>query len=227
MIQYKHVAKSYPNGAESLKDVNLSVGDGEFIFLVGPSGAGKTSLFKMLLREEMPTSGEVWLNDIEVHRLKDKQVPKLRRNIGMVFQDFRVLSRLTVWENVAFALEVVGKADADIAKVVPYMLTLVGLKDKAHSFPHQLSGGEQQRIAIARALVHEPSVLLADEPTGNLDPETSWEIVELLSQINGWGTTVVMATHNQDIVNALKKRVVTMNKGTIVKDEAEGTYQLT
>lgn len=226
MIAYKHVSKLYPTGAHALKDVDTRISDGEFVFLVGQSGAGKTSLFKMLLREDVPSDGEVWLNDMRVDELKGKQISQLRRNIGMIFQDFRTLPRMTVWENVAFALEVVGKSKHDIEKVVPYMLKLVGLKDKAQAFPHQLSGGEQQRIAIARALVHEPTVLLADEPTGNLDPSTSWEIVELLSQINGWGTTVVMATHNADIVNAMKRRVITMEKGSIIKDEPHGGYDL-
>lgn len=226
MIAYKHVSKSYSTGAQALKDVDTRIADGEFVFLVGPSGAGKTSLFKMLLREDVPTTGEVWLNDMRVDKLHGRQISKLRRNIGMIFQDFRTLPRMTVWENVAFALEVVGKSQSDIDKVVPYMLKLVGLKDKARVFPHQLSGGEQQRVAIARALVHEPSVLLADEPTGNLDPSTSWEIVELLNQINGWGTTVVMATHNADIVNAMKKRVITMRNGTISKDDPHGGYDV-
>jgi cell division transport system ATP-binding protein len=226
MIAYKHVSKSYPTGAQALKDVDTRIADGEFVFLIGPSGAGKSSFFKMLLREDVPTSGEVWLNDMRVDKLHGRQISKLRRNIGMIFQDFRTLPRMTVWENVAFALEVVGKSQSDIDKVVPYMLKLVGLKDKARVFPHQLSGGEQQRVAIARALVHEPSVLLADEPTGNLDPSTSWEIVELLNQINGWGTTVVMATHNADIVNAMKKRVITMRNGTIAQDDPHGSYNV-
>ena len=227
MIAYKNVSKNYPNGTEALHNVNLAIPDGEFVFIVGPSGAGKTSLFKLLIREDCPSEGEVWLNDMQVQSMSSRKIPQLRRHIGMVFQDFRVLSRLTVWENVAFALEVSGKSEKDIAKIVPYMLKLVGIKDRAMSFPHQLSGGELQRVAIARALVHEPTVLLADEPTGNLDPATSWEIVELLNQINGWGTTVMMATHNADIVNAMKKRVVTLNKGALVKDEAGGMYSLT
>lgn len=226
MIAYTHVSKSYPSGSKALKDVTVRISDGEFVFLVGQSGAGKTSLFKLLLREDVPTSGEVWLNDVRVDQLKGRQISKLRRSIGMVFQDFRTLPRMTVWENVAFALEVIGKSDRDIEKVVPYMLKLVGLKDRAQAFPHELSGGEQQRVAIARALVHEPTVLLADEPTGNLDPSTSWEIVELLNQINSWGTTVVMATHNADIVNAMKKRVITMQKGSVISDESKGGYKL-
>lgn len=226
MIAYKNVSKSYPTGSKALKDINIHVSDGEFVFLVGQSGAGKTSLFRLLLREDIPTTGEVWLNDVRVDQLKGRQVSKLRRSIGMIFQDFRVLPRMTVWENVAFALEVAGKSEQDIEKVVPYMLKLVGLKERAQAFPHELSGGEQQRIGIARALVHEPTVLLADEPTGNLDPSTSWEIVELLNQINSWGTTVIMATHNADIVNAMRKRVITMKKGQVFKDDPKGKYEL-
>lgn len=226
MIHYKHVSKDYPNGTQALKDVDIHLTDGEFAFLIGPSGAGKSTLFKLLLREDVPTEGEVWLNDTEVHKLKSRQVPQLRRNIGMIFQNFRILSRLTVWENVAFAMEVAGKSNHEMEKVVPYMLKLVGLEEKMNSFPHQLSGGELQRVAIARALVHEPSVLLADEPTGNLDPTTSWEIVELLSKINSWGTTVLMVTHNADIVNAMKKRVIVMKKGKVVRDEPAGSYGL-
>ena len=226
MIAYKNVSKSYPTGSKALKDINIHVSDGEFVFLVGQSGAGKTSLFRLLLREDIPTTGEVWLNDVRVDQLKGRQVYKLRRSIGMIFQDFRVLPRMTVWENVAFALEVAGKSEQDIEKVVPYMLKLVGLKERAQAFPHELSGGEQQRIGIARALVHEPTVLLADEPTGNLDPSTSWEIVELLNQINSWGTTVIMATHNADIVNAMRKRVITMKKGQVFKDDPKGKYEL-
>lgn len=226
MIHYKHVSKDYPNGTQALKDVDIHLTDGEFAFLIGPSGAGKSTLFKLLLREDVPSEGEVWLNDLEVHSLKNRQIPQLRRHIGMIFQNFRILPRLTVWENVAFALEVSGKPRNEIEKVVPYMLKLVGLEDRMHSFPKQLSGGELQRVAIARALVHEPTVLLADEPTGNLDPTTSWEIVELLNKINGWGTTVLMVTHNADIVNAMKKRVIVLNKGRVVKDEPGGKYSL-
>lgn len=226
MIHYKHVSKDYPNGTKALSDVDIHLTDGEFAFLIGPSGAGKSTLFKLLLREDVPTEGEVWLNDLEVHSLKSRHIPMLRRNIGMIFQNFRVLPRLTVWENVAFALEVSGKPMNEIEKIVPYMLKLVGLQDKMGSFPRQLSGGELQRVAIARALVHEPTVLLADEPTGNLDPSTSWEIVELLNKINSWGTTVLMVTHNPEIVNAMKKRVIVMNKGKVVRDEVGGSYGL-
>lgn len=226
MIHYKNVSKEYATGKYALKGVDLHLNDGEFVFLIGPSGAGKSTLFKMLLREEVPSSGEVWLNDIQVDAIKQKNIPNLRRNIGMIFQNFRVLPRLTVWENVAFAMEVSGKSRQEIDKVVPYMLKLVGLSDRAGAFPYELSGGETQRVAIARALVHEPTVLLADEPTGNLDPATSWEIVELLNKINSWGTTVLMVTHNADIVNAMKKRVVVLKKGKIASDKQKGTYDL-
>lgn len=226
MIHYKNVTKEYSTGKSALKGVDLQLNDGEFAFLIGPSGAGKSTLFKLLMREETPTSGEVWLNDIRVDNIKSKNIPKLRRNIGMIFQNFRVLPRLTVWENVAFALEVAGKSQAEIDKVVPYMLKLVGLSERATAFPYELSGGETQRVAIARALVHEPTVLLADEPTGNLDPATSWEIVELLNKINSWGTTVLMVTHNADIVNAMKNRVIVLKNGKIAKDSQKGTYDL-
>ncbi len=226
MIHYKNVSKEYSTGKYALKNVDLRLNDGEFAFLIGPSGAGKSTLFKLLMREELPSSGEVWLNDMRVDQVKNRQVPKLRRNMGMIFQNFRVLPRLTVAENVAFALEVAGKPRQEINKVVPYMLKMVSLEDRANAFPLELSGGETQRVAIARALVHEPTVLLADEPTGNLDPATSWEIVELLNKINSWGTTVLMVTHNADIVNAMKKRVVVVKKGKIAKDTPEGTYDL-
>lgn len=226
MIHYKDVSKEYPTGKYALKGIDLRLNDGEFAFLIGPSGAGKSTIFKLLMREELPTSGEIWLNDTRVDQVKAKNVPKLRRNIGMIFQNFRVLPRLTVGENVAFALEVSGKSRQDIDKIVPYMLKMVGLQDRAQAFPFELSGGETQRVAIARALVHEPTVLLADEPTGNLDPATSWEIVELLNKINSWGTTVLMVTHNADIVNAMKKRVIVVKKGKIAKDVQEGTYDL-
>lgn len=219
MIRYQNVSKIFPSGTQALADVNLEIEPSEFVFLVGPSGAGKTTLLRFLIREDKPTSGEIWFQNEEVVSLPGRLVPLLRRRVGMVFQDFKLLERRTVFENVAFALEVSGKPDAEIREVVPYILERVGLKDKLKAFPFQLSAGEQQRVALARALVHEPEVLLADEPTGNLDDQNSWQIIDLLKQINEWGTTILMATHDQEIVKSLKKRVVHLNRGRIVKEE--------
>ncbi|TSC92941.1 MAG: cell division ATP-binding protein FtsE [Candidatus Berkelbacteria bacterium Athens1014_28] len=217
MIRYQNVSKVFPNGTEAVSGVNFSIDQGEFAFLCGSSGAGKTTLLRFLIREDVPTDGEIWFNEENIVSLPEKFVPELRRNIGMIFQDFKLLPRRTVFENVAFALEVSGKSDFEIAQIVPYMLQRVGLDNKMEAFPTQLSSGEAQRVAIARALVHEPEVLLADEPTGNLDYENSWQIVELLNQINEWGATVIMATHDTEIVKALKKRVIKIDKGQIVE----------
>lgn len=219
MINYKNVTKIFPNGTEAVRDVNFSVSPGEFVFLCGPSGAGKTTLLRFLIREDLPSEGEIWFKDENIISLSEKFVPDLRRNIGMVFQDFKLLPRRTVFENVAFALEVSGKSDFEIAQIVPYILERIGLSSKTEAFPYQLSSGEAQRVTIARALVHEPEVLLADEPTGNLDYENSWQIVELLNQVNEWGASVIMATHDTEIVKALKKRVIRIDKGQIVSDE--------
>ncbi|MBM4401796.1 MAG: cell division ATP-binding protein FtsE [Candidatus Cloacimonetes bacterium] len=217
MINYKNVTKIFPNGTEAVRNVNFSIASGEFAFLCGPSGAGKTTLLRFLIREDLPSEGEIWFRDENIVTLPEKFVPELRRNIGMVFQDFKLLPRRTVFENVAFALEVSGKSDLEIAQIVPYILERVGLQNKMTAFPNQLSSGEAQRVAIARALVHEPQVLLADEPTGNLDYENSWQIVELLNQINEWGASVLMATHDTEIVKALKKRVIKIDKGQVVE----------
>lgn len=224
MIRYKDITKIFPNGTKALSNVNLEITHGEFIFLVGPSGAGKTTLLSFLIREDLPTEGEIWFNQENIVKISSRKIPLLRRKVGMVFQDFKLLQKLTIYENVAFALEVSGKSNAEIKEIVPYILTRIGLEAKMNSFPTQLSAGEAQRVSVARALVNEPEVLLADEPTGNLDPTHSWEIIQLLNQINEWGTTVIMATHNTEIVNALKKRVVTINKGQIVKDQESGVY---
>lgn len=218
MIQYKDVTKIFPDGTEALRQVNFSVESGEFTFLCGPSGAGKTTLLRFLIREDFPTEGEVFFEDKNILELPNSLVPKLRRSIGMVFQDFKLLPHLNVYENVALALEVSGAEDAKISQVVPFLLEQVGLSNRAENLPRQLSSGEAQRVAIARALVNEPKALLADEPTGNLDYETSWQIVRLLQQINDWGTTVLMATHDTEIVKALKKRVVRIERGEIVED---------
>lgn len=219
MISFQGITKVYPKGVEALRGVDLEISDGEFLFLVGPSGAGKTTLLKFLIREDLPSSGAIFFKDEDIVSLADHLVPILRRQIGMVFQDFKLLEKRTVFENVAFALEVLARNDNDISQMVPFILQKVGLAEKLDFYPRQLSSGEQQRVAIARALIHEPEVLLADEPTGNLDFENSWQIINLLKQINEWGTTVIMATHDRTIVDSLKKRVVTLERGLIVKDE--------
>jgi cell division transport system ATP-binding protein len=219
MIKFEDVVKKYPKKSLALNGVNIEINSGEFVFIIGPSGAGKSTLLKMVIREERPSEGKVFVNGIDVARLPARKLPQLRRKVGVVFQDYKLLPKRTVYENVAFALEVSGHSNREIQKIVPAMLKLVGIEEKQDSFPYQLSGGEAQRTAIARALVHEPDILLADEPTGNLDVTNAWEIIQLLNQINSWGTTVVMATHNQDIVNALKKRVISMDKGQVISDE--------
>lgn len=219
MISFQSVSKTYPNGHEAIKGIDLNIDEGEFIFLIGPSGAGKTTLLKFLIREDKPTEGSIFFKDQDLVNLSDRLVPELRRRIGMVFQDFKLLERQTVFENVAFALEVLGRSDSDIKQMVPFILGKVGLAERQDFFPYQLSAGEQQRVAIARALVHEPEVLLADEPTGNLDHENTWQIIHLLRQINEWGTTVIMATHDMSIVDSLKKRVVRLDNGVMMKDE--------
>lgn len=224
MITLDHVSKSYSTGAPALNDVSLHIEQGEFVFVVGDSGSGKSTLIKLLLRELLPTSGKIQVNGNDVAALKHKQIPKFRRNIGVVFQDFRLLKDRNVYENVAFAQRVVQTPSKEIKRNVPSILSVVGLAGKYKARPRQLSGGEQQRVALARALVNKPPILLADEPTGNLDPKNSWEIMKLLEQINMNGTTVLVVTHNREIVNAMKKRVITMNKGVIVSDQKEGSY---
>lgn len=224
MIEMYNVSLTYSNGVHALSDINLHIDKGEFIFVVGPTGCGKSSLMKMIYLEEFPTQGTIIVNGREVNSMKMVQVPYFRRNIGVIFQDFKLLLQKTVWENVSFALEVIGASKQEINKKVPEVLELVNLSHKAKFYPDDLSGGEQQRTSIARALVNNPSILLADEPTGNLDPDTSWEIIQLLSKINLRGTTVVVATHNKNIVNAMKQRVVAIVSGTIVSDQRNGTY---
>lgn len=219
MITLDHVSKSYSTGAPALNDVSIHIEPGEFVFIVGDSGSGKSTLIKLLLRELLPTSGNIVVNGTNVGKLKHRQIPKFRRNIGVVFQDFRLLMDRNVYENVAFALRVTEASGRVIKKKVPAALSLVGLAQKYKSFPKELSGGEQQRVAIARAVVNEPSILLADEPTGNLDPSNSWEIMKLLQEANERGTTVIVVTHNIEIVKAMKKRVITMKNGIIVGDE--------
>jgi cell division transport system ATP-binding protein len=216
---------TYPNGKVALSEVNVTIPRGDFVFLVGASGAGKTTFIRLLIREVLPTSGRVTVAGRDLVRLRRRDVPGLRRRIGIVFQDFRLLPAKTVFENVAFALEVTGAGRAEIRRRVPMLLNLVGLHQHVDHLPTQLSGGEQQRVAIARALVHDPAILIADEPTGNLDPVTSWEIIQLLIQINALGTTVLMATHNQEIVNAMRRRVLALEGGSLVRDEPEAAYE--
>ena len=226
MIKIVNVKKSYPKKITALQGVDLSIGVNEFVSIVGSSGAGKSTLIRLLIAEERPTEGKIFVNDRDISHLSNKQVPFYRRKIGVVFQDFKLLEHKTVSENVAFAMEVSGMRSIDIKKSVPKILKMVGLLDKDKNFPRQLSGGEIQRTAIARALVHQPKLLIADEPTGNLDPVNAWEIIQLLLKINQFGTTVILATHNKEIVDALRKRVVTLEGGRVVKDQAVGKYAL-
>ena len=225
MIDLNGVSKSYSKGQPALDNVSLHVDEGEFVFIVGNSGSGKSTLIKLLLKELDPTAGTITVNGYSLNKLRRGKVAKYRRGIGVVFQDFRLLKDRNVYENVAFAQRVIEKPTRVIKKRVPEVLTLVGLAEKYKSRPDQLSGGEQQRVALARALVNRPNILLADEPTGNLDPKNSFEIMKLLEEINERGTTVLVVTHNREIVNAFKKRVITMKKGVIISDEQEGGYQ--
>lgn len=224
IILLENVSKSYTAGVPALNGINLHINKGEFVFVVGDSGSGKSTLIKLLLRELVPTSGRIFVNGTDVVRLKRHKIPKFRRSLGVVFQDFRLLKDRNVYENVAFAQRIIQMPSREIRKNVPAMLSRVGLAGKYKAKPKQLSGGEQQRVALARALVNRPEILLADEPTGNLDPKNSWEIMNLLEKINNDGTTVLVVTHNREIVNAMQKRVITMKKGLIVSDEEKGGY---
>ncbi|MDE6750626.1 MAG: cell division ATP-binding protein FtsE [Lachnospiraceae bacterium] len=224
MISLTNVSKAYSTGAPALKEVNLHISKGEFVFIVGDSGSGKSTLIKLLMRELTITSGEIKVMGYDLSRIKHRKIPKFRRNIGIVFQDFRLLKDRNVYENVAFAQRIIQKSNKEIRRNVPSILAVVGLAGKYKAKPRQLSGGEQQRVALARALVNEPAILLADEPTGNLDPKNSLEIMRLLEQINENGTTVLVVTHNKEIVNAMQKRVVTLKRGVIVSDEEKGGY---
>lgn len=224
MVEFNSVSKKYPNGTIALRDVNLKINKGEFAFIVGSSGSGKSTLMKLILKEEDPTEGEVLVNGYQISTLKRMEIPYLRRSLGVVFQDFRLLPNKTVYENIAFALQITEALPKEIRRQVPMALALVGLSRKANAYPGQLSGGEQQRVALARALVNNPSVLIADEPTGNLDPETSWEIMKLLTEVNQRGTTVIIATHEKGIVDAMRKRVIALDKGVIVRDQQKGLY---
>lgn len=223
MIIFDSVTKKFGTIA-ALDNISLQIKQGEFVFIVGPSGAGKSTLLRILTREILPTSGKVLIGDQDIIKLRDKDIPALRRKIGFVFQDFKLLDDRTVFENVALTLEVLGKKDSEISKMVEHILKLVEIWDQRNLFPKQLSGGEAQRTAIARAAVGKPDILLADEPTGDLDPKTAWGVIQLLNEINSWGTLVLMATHNQEIVNTLKRRVVELKRGKVVRDNKEGKY---
>ena len=226
MILLDRVTKNYgTNNKPALNRASIHVSAGEFVIIVGTSGAGKSTLLKLLTREEKPSSGKIVVGGIDYDNLKDKHIPLLRRKIGVVFQDFKLLPNRTVFENIAFALEIAGMTNREIKSTVPKVIELVGLKGKEKQFPHQLSGGEQQRVAIARAVVRQPKILIADEPTGNLDPKHSWDIVRLLEKINKYGTTVILTTHNVEIVNRLKRRVITIDHGKITSDQARGSYK--
>ncbi len=226
MIQFDNVSKIYQDNSVALDKVTFSMEPSEFVSIVGHSGAGKTTLLKLLLAEEYPTEGSVFFADQDIHALPRHEISTMRRRIGMIFQDFRLLPQKTAYENIAFAMEAAGRHDDEIESDVPYALELVGLADKAWKFPHQMSGGEKQRLAIARAIVNQPDVLVADEPTGNLDPINTFEVVQILKKINDLGTTVLLTTHNKGVIDSLGKRVVVMEKGKIVRDDQEGRYAL-
>lgn len=224
MIHMRDVCKEYENGSVALKDINVDIEPGEFVFIVGPSGAGKSTFIRLLLREVLPSSGELYVSGKDVVNMAGNEVPFLRRKLGVIFQDFRLLPEKTVAENVAFAMQVIEAPRRTMQHSVNSVLDIVGLRPKYRSFPSQLSGGEQQRVAIARAIVNKPSIVIADEPTGNLDPSTSWEIMDIFRRINANGTTIVMATHDKNIVDTMKKRVIAIEDGRIVRDEAQGGY---
>jgi len=226
MIYFNNVSKKYKDGTHSLENIMLSIAPGEFVSIVGHSGAGKTTLTKLILAEEKPTDGAVFFESIDIHNLSNKELTKLRRKIGAIFQDFRLLSNQTAYENIAFALESTGKTDEDIDFDVPRALELVDLSHRAMHFPHQLSGGEKQRLAIARAIITQPDIIIADEPTGNLDPVNTNEIIEILKKINDLGTTVILTTHSRSVVESIGKRVITLENGKVVNDEKEGNYMI-
>jgi len=225
MIYFNNVTKKYLNSV-SLEDINISIMQGEFVAIVGHSGAGKTTLTKLILAEESPTDGTVFFESKDIHRLSNKDLTHFRRKIGVVFQDFRLLSNKTTYENIAFAMEAIDKNEEEIAQDVPHVLELVDLTSKASLFPHQLSGGEKQRLAIARAIITQPSLIIADEPTGNLDPINTNEVINLLKKLNDLGTTVILATHNRTVVDQIKKRVITLENGRVIRDDKDGKYML-
>lgn len=225
LIKLNNITKEYKNGVTALSNIDLEISKGEFVFLVGSSGAGKSTLIKLLLKEEEPTDGQIYFKGEDITRISNRNIPYIRREIGVVFQDFRLLPNKTVFENVAFALEIIGTSKKEIRRRVPIILGLVNLSRRANSFPDQLSGGEQQRVSIARAIVNNPPVLIADEPTGNLDPETAWDIMTALRDVNTRGTTIIMATHAKDIVDGMRKRVVALDNGKIIRDDVKGGYE--
>jgi cell division transport system ATP-binding protein len=224
VIYFNNVSKKYDKDSTALEDVNLTIKAGEFVSIVGHSGAGKTTLAKMILAEERPTTGTVFFESVNVHRLKSKDLTKFRRKIGAVFQDFKLLSNKTAYENIAFAMESVGKTDQEILNDVPHVLDLVDLNHKIFHFPHQMSGGEKQRLAIARAIINQPEIIIADEPTGNLDPVSTYEVIQILKKINDLGTTVILTTHNRGVIDSVGKRVITMEKGKVIRDDKDGKY---
>lgn len=225
MVSFKNVTKTYSGGKTAIEDISFSINEGEFVFFVGPSGAGKSTVVRLLIKQERPTSGEILFNKYIVNKLRGRRLASYRKELGIVFQDFKLLNSKTVWENVAFVLEVRGKKSEEIKKSVESVLDLVGLVEKKHNFPETLSGGEQQRIAIARAIVTEPEILIADEPTGNLDRTNAWDIMQLLNKINNWGTTVLVATHDTEIVDSLNKRVLRFEAGRLVRDKIGGYHE--
>jgi len=226
MISYKNVTKVYPNGTAALDDISFEIKPNEFVSIAGRSGAGKTTLLKLLLVEEKPTRGQIFFDDKDLSKIKSRQLPQIRRKIGAVFQDYKLLPPKTVYENIAYIMEVIGASDEEIKRDVPQVLEIVGLEEKVRNFPAELSAGERQRVAIARALIHRPEVILADEPTGNLDPYNTLDIIRLLLKINELGTTIILATHNKEIINSLQKRVITLEKGRVIRDEEKGRFIL-
>lgn len=227
MVHFKNVSKTYSKGIQAVKDVSFLIDPGEFVFLIGPSGSGKTTVIKMLIRDEVPTEGNIFFDDKDITRVSRRNIYKLRREVGVIFQDYKLVPEKTAYENVAFAMEAAGKSNKEIKEAVPYVLDIVGLENRMEAFPKELSGGEQQRVAIARAMANNPKILIADEPTGNLDPASSWDIVQVLTKINSWGTTVIMSTHGTEIVNSLNKRVIQMHNGSVIRDDNEGQYEMT
>lgn len=226
MIYFNNVSKAYQPDEHSLENINLAISEGEFVSVVGHSGAGKTTLVKLILAEEKPTDGTVFFQSIDIHGLNSREIVRLRRKIGVVFQDFRLLPNKTAYENIAFAMEAAGKTDEEISTDVPHVLELVDLLPKINHFPSQMSGGERQRLAIARAIINQPELIIADEPTGNLDPISTYEVVQILKKINDLGTTVVLTTHNRGVIESIGKRVITLEKGKIVRDDKDGKYVL-